>query len=385
MIKGFTPFALGFRPFFSCAGVAAVLLLMLWLGFWSGHIPPNSYYGIIGWHSHEMLFGYTTAIIAGFLLTAVRNWTGINTVTGTPLAALAALWLLGRIMPFLPLPGGLIALVDLGFFPLLAVALYKPLMEGEAKANRIFLVVLALTTIANLLVHLQALKITTTTAQLGTGMMRYLIVWLLVIITGRVMPFFTRSTLPGSMPQNRDSVERYSVILLLGLMLAELFIPAPWLVGSLAALLAISQIIRVAGWYDQRIWSVPILWVLYTGYFWLIAGFLLQALSTLNLVAPNLALHAITMGTIGIFTLGMMARVSLGHTGRPMQSAKIINAAFVLINVGTAVRVLLPIIAPQQYQLWIFGSGALWLISFLIYCSVYIPILMRPRIDGQPG
>ncbi len=385
MTKGFTPFALGFRPFFACAGISAVLLLALWLGLLGGYISANPYYGSIGWHSHEMLFGYTTAIIAGFLLTAVRNWTGIDTITGAPLAALAALWLIGRILPLLPVPGGLIALADLAFLPLLALALYKPLMEGEAKANRIFLLVLALTTVANLLVHLQALGITTGTALLGTGMMRYLIIWLLMIITGRVMPFFTRSTLPGATPQNRDLVERLSIILLLGLMVADLLAFPPWLVGALAALLALSQIIRVVGWYDHRIWSDPLLWVLYTGYFWLIAGFLLQALSTLNLVAPNLALHAITMGTIGIFTLGMMARVSLGHTGRPLQSAKIINVAFILLNLGTAVRVLLPIITPLQYQLWIFLSGGIWLTSFLIYCGVYIPILIRPRVDGQPG
>lgn len=385
MTKGFTPFALGFRPFFACAGIAAVLLLVVWLCLWGGHLPANPYYGGIGWHSHEMLFGYTTAIIAGFLLTAVRNWTGTDTITGTPLAALAGLWLMGRILPFLPLPGGLIAVVDLAFLPLLAIALYKPLMESEAKANRIFLLVLALTTIANLLVHLQALGMTTGTAMLGTSTMRYLIIWLLMIITGRVMPFFTRSTLPGSMPQNREDVENTSIILLLGLMVAELFAPNSWLVGVLAVMLAICQIIRVTGWYDHRIWSEPLLWVLYTGYFWLVAGFLLLAMGTMDWVAPTLALHAITVGTIGVFTLGMMSRVSLGHTGRPMQSAKIMNVAFVLLNLGAAVRVVAPIAAPQQYQLWIFASGGIWLASFLIYCSIYIPILIRPRIDGDPG
>ena len=385
MTKGFALFALGFRPFFACAGMGAVVLLALWLCLWGGHIPPNAYYGGIGWHSHEMLFGYTAAVIAGFLLTAVRNWTGIDTIRGTPLAALAALWLLGRILPFLPLPGGLTALVDLAFLPLLALALYGPLMQGEAKANRVFLPLLALAAGANLLVHLQALGISTGTALLGTGMMRYLIIWLILIITARVMPFFTRSALPGATPQNRDLVERSSAILLLGLMAADLFMPAPWLVAPLAALLALSQIIRVAGWYDRRIWTVAILWVLYSGYFWLIAGFLLQALSAMRLIAPNLALHAITMGAIGILTLGMMARVALGHTGRPMRSARITNAAFVLLNLGTAVRVLLPVIAPRQYQLWVFVAGGLWVTGFLIYCGVYLPILARPRADGLPG
>jgi len=385
MSKCFTPFALGFRPFFLCAGISAVLMIALWLGFLAGYVPANTYYGPIGWHSHEMLFGFSTAIIAGFLLTAVRNWTGIDTISGYPLAALAGLWLLGRILPVISAPGGLIALVDLAFLPMLAVALHKPLMGSNTTANRIFLTVLALTTIANSLIHLQALQFTTDSANLGIGLMQYLIIWLLCIITARIMPFFTQSTIPGSTPENRSDIELISLVLLFWLMITDIIIPIPWLAGIFAALLAIIHTIRVRGWYDRRIWKTPILWVLYTGYFWLIASFALKALSGAGLLPNNLALHAFTIGTIGIFTLGMMSRVALGHTGRLMQSNTLMNKAFILLNLGAAIRVLMPILAPLQYNVWVYLSGGLWLASFLIFCWIYLPILISPRTDGMPG
>jgi len=385
MTKGYTPFALGFRPFFLCAGLSGVLLLVAWLCFLAGHLPANTYYGPIGWHSHEMLFGFTTAIIAGFLLTAVRNWTGINTVTGKPLAALAGLWLAGRILPFLPVPAGLIAVVDLAFLPMLALALRYPLMKAESKNNRVFLLALALAAFANLLVHLQALGVTTGSAVAGTGMMRYLILWLLVIVTGRIMPFFTRTGAPGVMPVSRDDIENLAVIFLFGLMIADVLFPASWLSGLMAAALTVVHIIRVKGWYDRRIWAHPILWVLYTAYFWLIASFALQAMSGAGWIAPNLATHAFTYGTVGIFTMGMMSRVALGHTGRMLETVKPINIAFIILNVGAFVRVVMPIVAPGQYNIWLFISGGLWLVGFLIFCVVYLPILISPRADGQPG
>ena len=140
---GLTPFRLGFRPFFSLAALSGLALIPLWLAFWQ-HGLPGGYYGSVGWHGHEMLFGFTSAIIAGFLLTAVRNWTGIETPTGTPLGLLALLWLLGRLAPLLPhMPAAGIALIDLAFLPLLIVAIYRPLMQAENRINRVFLPLLA--------------------------------------------------------------------------------------------------------------------------------------------------------------------------------------------------------------------------------------------------
>ncbi|MFC1684945.1 NnrS family protein [Pseudomonadota bacterium] len=385
MTPGLVPFALGFRPFFLCAGAAGTLLLPLWLAFWSGALQPTPYYGGIGWHSHEMLFGYSTAVLAGFLLTAVRNWTGIDTITGKPLAALAGVWLAGRIMPFLPVPGALIALVDLAFVPLLVLALSKPLWQGSNKVNRFFIPLLGSMAIANLLLHLQALGITETTASSGVALMRNLVLLIILLVTGRIMPFFTERAIMGSTPKNRELVERLSFGSLLALAVVELLLPGSWAVGLLATAFTLIQMARMAGWYDKRIWGLPILWVLYTGYFWLILGYGLLALSAFGLTAPNLALHAITVGGIGVLTLGMMARVALGHSGRPLQTAPIINVAFILLNLAAAIRVLAPIAAPQMYLTWIHLSGGIWALCFLLFCAVYIPILIKPRSDGMPG
>lgn len=386
VIQGFAPFALGFRPFFICAGVGAVVLLGLWLAIWSNALPPNPYYGMIIWHSHEMLFGYAAAVISGFLLTAVRNWTGIDTLTGRPLAALAGLWLAGRILPLLPgMPGVLIALVDLAFLPLITLALSGPLMKSDYKLNRVFLPLLGIAAVANLLVHLQALGLTEATAVQGTGLMRNLILALILIISGRVMPFFTRSALPGTVPETHAWLENLAGGAFFVYLMSELLMPQPWLMGILAAVLVVTQTMRVVSWYDRRVWSIPILWVLYTGYAWIILGFALQALSALGWVAPSLALHALTVGGIGILTLGMMSRVALGHTGRSMLTAKAINLAFVLLNLAAAIRVLAPIALPQWYSTWIQLSGGIWLICFTLFCIVYLPILIRPRQDGKPG
>lgn len=378
--------ALGFRPFFSAAGLAAVILLGIWLVAWSGQMPLPTYYGFNGWHSHEMLFGYAPAIIAGFLLTAVRNWTGVTPPTGWPLAGLVALWLAGRLVPLLgtllPLP--LIALVDLLFLPAIALAIKPALWQGKQKANRVFVPLLLIMAIANLLVHLQATGFSQTAAQ-GNDMMLYLVVFLVAMIGGRVLPFFTQAVIPGHQAITRKPVEMTTMISLGALALIQLFPPLPWLTALLAAITAISLVIRLAGWHHPQVWRVPILWVLYTGFGWIIIGMALTTFASAGLVLPNLAKHALTIGGIGILTLGMISRVSLGHTGRPIDPGKLIGLTFILLNLSAASRVFGPMVLPYLYALWIDLSGGLWILCFLIFSIVYLPILWRPRVDGQAG
>lgn len=384
--KGIVPFALGFRPFFLAAGVSATLLMLIWLLNWHGVIGGNSYYGLIGWHSHEMLFGYGIAIIAGFLLTAVRNWTGMDTIVGKPLAALAALWLVGRLLPFAHpmVPGALIALVDIAFIPLMATVLVGPLWKGENRINRRFLPLLLVMALANLLVHLQALGLAET-AQLGTTLMLNMIILLIIFVAGRILPFFTENAIQNAKTKYVPQVDRIGFYLIIALGLSELLLPVKELVALLALALAINQAIRLYNWYDSRIWGIPILWVLHTGYGWLIIGLLLTAGAQLNLFPGNLAIHAITSGGIAVFTLGMMARVALGHTGRPLQPKRIIEISFILINLVPLIRVFGPIIFPNQYNIWLDISGLLWIITFIIFSIVYLPILLQPRTDGRPG
>ncbi len=379
-------FALGFRPFFAAAGLAAMLLIGLWLPLWSGQISGSFHYTPFIWHSHEMLFGFAGAIISGFLLTAVRNWTGVNTPNGTPLAALATLWLAGRIAPLAAgwLPAGLIAAVDLLFLPAVALALRPALWQGRQKVNRIFVPLLLLMGVANLLVHLEALGLAETALQ-GIELMLLLVVALVLLIGGRVIPFFTEAVIDGHRSRRFPKVEVLAVTALVALILIRLFYPQPAMTAAVALLAAAAQTLRLAGWHNRQVWHIPILWVLYSGFVWIIIGLIMLALAALGLFSINLAYHALTVGGIGVLTLGMMARVSLGHTGRPIDPPKVMTLAFILLNLAAVVRVFLPLLLPGYYPTWIHISGGLWILAFALFCRIYLPMLIRLRVDGAPG
>lgn len=377
--------ALGFRPFFLAAATLALLAMAIWLLRLWGLLPGDTYLGGTAWHAHEMLFGYVGAVIAGFLLTAARNWTGIATPTGGRLGVLVLIWLAGRIGPMLPLPPASIAILDLAFFPALALALIPSLWQGKNKINRVFLVILVAMTLANGLVHLQALGLSADSASRGSRLMLDLTLTVLLIVAGRIMPFFTQSALQGSKPINRPWVEGATFATVITLTLVDLLTPAPsFAVIPLLALAAL-QAIRLAGWYDGRAWRNPMLAVLYAGYLWMIAGLILDGLSVIGLLPHFPALHALTTGAIGVFTLGMVTRVTLGHTGRNMQASNATLVAFLVINIAALTRVVPALLWPNQYPLWLALSGGLWILAYGIFLWVYGPMLISPRVDGRPG
>jgi uncharacterized protein involved in response to NO len=386
-VEPWQPLALGFRPFFLLAGVAAVILMIAWLLSWHGEPSAAAlYYGHIGWHTHEMLFGYVMAVIAGFLLTAVRNWTGLHTPDGAPLGLLAMIWIAGRVAPFLAsVPPWLVAASDLLFIPLLGLALARPLWTGANRTNRWFLGILAGMFMSNLLVHAQALGVTDDTGWRGTSTMLMLTLLLLIFVGGRVMPFFTERAVAQSRPRRRGWVELAGIgAISLAALLSVLGIE-DWPLALVALIAGLSQIIRLAGWHNPGVWRIPILSVLYAGYAWLAAGLLLLAASAIGWLPRSIALHALSAGAIGVFTLGMMARVTLGHTGRTMRASSSINLAFVLLNIGAAARVIAPLAVPAWYVSWVLLSGLLWTVAFGIFLFIYAPMLLRARIDGCPG
>jgi len=376
---------LGFRPFFLGAGVLALLAMLVWLARLWGLLPGDGYLGGTAWHAHEMLFGYVGAVIAGFLLTAARNWTGIATPTGAWLGALVLLWLAARLGPLLSLPHGLIALLDLAFFPALALALIPPLWRGKNKVNRAFLAVLAAMTLANLLVHAQALGLTAATASRGSRLMLDLTLLTLWLVAGRIMPFFTQSAITGSKPRTRPWVETSTFVLAPAIALLNLTWPASPVSGALLLILAAIQAIRLGGWHHPLAWRNPMLAVLYAGYLWLILGLALDGLAAQGLLPPFPALHALTAGGIGVFTLGMLARVTLGHTGRDMRASRASSLAFLTINLAALVRVFPPLLWPRHYNLWLGMAGGLWVLAFALFLGIYGPMLARPRVDGRPG
>ena len=378
--------ALGFRPFFLLAGLGAVTLILTWTLLWHRGLAPEAYYSRVGWHSHEMLFGYAVAVVAGFLLTAVRNWTGIDTPVGTPLAALASVWIAARLLPWLPgVPSVLIAAVDLAFLPLLALALVRSLWGGRNKINRVFLPLLLAMTLANALVHAEALGLAAGLSTRGNYLMLDLLLLLVLLVAGRVMPFFTERAVPGARPAVRPWVERATFILVLAMAATRLAGASAAWVGTLALALGLVQALRLAGWHYTGVWRIPMLWVLYTALGWLILGLFLEATAGWGLAAPNLALHALTVGAIGTLPLGMMARVPLGPPGRTMETAPAVTLAFVLINVAALARVFGPMLWLRVYPGWVLISGALWVTAFALFLYVHAPMLLRPRVDGRPG
>lgn len=377
--------ALGFRPFFLAAGLVAVLAIGVWLGVLRGNLALAPGLDGVSWHAHEMLFGYVGAVVAGFLLTAVRNWTGTETATGPTLAGLALLWLAARLVPWLGAPLPLFAALDIAFFPLLALSLRRALWSGANRTNRVFLLILAGMGLAALLVHLGLNGIASGLAPRGNRLMLDLIVLTLLLVAGRVMPFFTERGLDEAKAVSRAPVEGLTYALAVALLVADQLGPGGRFAGLLAIALGLAQLVRLAGWHDRRAWGKPILGVLYSGYAWLTFGLILDGLSPFASIPSTAALHAITVGGFGVFTLGMMARVTLGHTGRPMHASPLTVLAFALANLAAILRAVAPILFPATYLDWIYAAGICWMLAFGLFLWVYGPMLVRPRADGAPG
>ena len=382
----FSLFALGFRPFFLLAAISGPILIALWLLKLFGMITLSNYYSSTGWHAHEMLFGYTLAVIAGFLLTAAGNWTGIKMISGWRLALLSIVFILGRIAPFIPeLPYWLIVSIDLSFIPLVALLIAIPVIKAKQWSNIIFVPLLLAMAAANLTVHLSTLNIIDTSIAIGSRVMLYLVVFLIVVMGGRVIPFFTERGVDGVSTEKWKWVEYSAPVSIILLLVTDVIFSHNTLTGYAALFAFAIHSIRLYGWYSNKIWQNPLVWILQAAYAWFIVGFALKSLTLFNSTAVIFSYHAFTVGGIGIMTLGMMARVSLGHTGREMKLNSWMVLAFILINVATIFRVILPIFMHDYYLQLIQVAGWLWVVSFTIYLLVYTPMWIKPRVDGRPG
>lgn len=382
----FSLFALGFRPFFLLAAISAPTLITLWLLKLFGMVTLSNYYSSTTWHAHEMLFGYSVAVIAGFLLTAAGNWTGIKMINGWRLALLSTVFILGRIAPFIPeLPYWIIVSIDLSFIPLVALLIAIPVIKVKQWSNIIFVPLLLAMAAANLTVHLSTLNILDTSIATGSRVMLYLVIFLIVVMGGRVIPFFTERGVEGVSTKKWKWVEYLAPVSIVSLVIADVFFANNILIGYAALFSFAVHTIRLYGWYSNKIWQNPLVWILQVAYAWLIVGFILKSLLLFNSAAVTFSYHAFTVGGIGIMTLGMMARVSLGHTGREMKLNSWMVLAFILINVAAIFRVILPVFMHDYYLQLIQVAGWLWVVSFIIYLLVYTPMWLKPRVDGRPG
>lgn len=367
-----------FRPFFFGAAWMAAGWLLIWL-YWLFIGMPALPMNPIHWHAHEMIFGFTTAVISGFVLTAVQNWTGVRSTVPWALAALFLLWLAGRVVMLLAadLPYLLVATVDVALMPAVAITLSRPILRTNNRRNLVFLPLLALFTFGNLAFHLAVLgKYQLNPSWVLDGML-LLIAFLLTFMGGRVIPFFTRSRLPQVKVQRFGWLD-WSATILAGLAALVWLSAGPGVLFTATALAAgAATLLRVLFWRPWRTLGEPLLWILHLGYLWLPVGYALLAAGH---TSPGL--HALSVGALGCLSLGMLARVSLGHTGRPLVAHPAMTAGFILVALAGLLRVGLVLGLPTWLSLG--GAGVLWSIAFAIYGVLYAPALFTPRPDAAP-
>lgn len=384
-------FAAGFRPFFLFAAVQAAVMLPLWLLVFAGILPLGPNWNPVVWHSHAMVFGFGGAAVGGFLLTAVPNWTNSHHVSGKPLMALFGLWLAGRVAVALAgvLPPALVALVDLGYLPLLAFLLAKPLIEAGKWRNIVFLPILGVLWLAGMCAHVEAL--TGKAAGLkGVTLGIFVLLLMIAIVGGRIIPSFTQNWLRmRGRPVDLAPVgwvEKGGAgasVALAGL--AQVFLPSSPVAGVLLLAAAAIHAWRLSGWHGLKTVSNPILFILHVGYAWMVVGFALLGLSAfIDPLPPSAALHALTAGSVATMIMAVMSRAALGHSGRPLEVAKATVGAYGLISVGTLLRVVAPVIPDGMMALTMVG-GVAWSLGWVIYVVVYWPVCTKPRADGRPG
>ena len=379
--------AKGFRPFFLLAGGFAALVIALWLLALAGATRFDAYVGPMYWHAHEMVFGFTAAVIAGFLLTAVGNWTGRETAVGGRLFALVALWLAGRVafLAMAVLPGPVIAVADLAFLPALALVIGRALVAARSRRNYPVLAIVVALWLADLAVHLDASGSLPGWQWRATLGAIDLVILLIVLFSARVVPMFTRNATRVESLRNLPALDVAATAAMAGLTIVDVAFPSRTAAGVLAAAAAALALARSVPWGARHTLRQPLLWVLHVGHTWIIVGLALRAAAELTSHVPAAAaIHALTVGAIGSTTLGMMARVALGHSGRRLVPPPLVSVAFATLTAAAVVRVVAAL-SIAVYPVGLHISGALWSIAFATFNILYAPILVRPRADGRPG
>ena len=381
--SGFALWQIGFRPFYLLASAFAALSIGLWALQFAGWLVHPYLQGPM-WHAHEMLFGFTLAVVVGFLLTAGRNWSNRPTLSGAPLAALAALWIAGRVLVLTPF-GWAAAFANAAFPLAAAIALAIPFIAARNRRNYFFVGLLGLMSVAVLMVHLAQLGVVRLPAWVGIRLALDGVLFIMAVMAGRVIPMFTNNGVPGAGATHQPLIEKAA----LGSVLALLAADALQLDGAALAVIAgLCAAAHLARWLLWRPWTTlraPLVWVLHAAYAWIPVHLALRALAPFGWFAPSLATHALTVGAAGGLIIGMMTRTARGHTGRPLRAARIDVACYTLVLAAAVLRVLLPLAAPALTVHAVLCSAALWSIGFGLYAVHYWPILTRARADGKPG
>lgn len=398
---------LSFRIFFSAAGIFAVVTMALWAFIFTGHTDINvQVLNPLYWHGHEMIYGYALAVVAGFLLTAVQTWTGVPMPHGYKLLSIFVCWLLARLgwLAFgfgMSVAGDSIALLyvaagfDLLFMCLISSAVFRAVLQVKQYKQMGILAKLALLTLGNGLCYWGIISANMNMTKIGIYLGFYLIIGLVLTIGRRVVPFFIERGLSvidseGNKKvvtlRNSKAQDIASLLFFLVFFIVDVFYPNKYLLTMTALGVAVVNIIRLVGWYHRDIWQKPLLWSLYMAFLGMCLSFLLYALQPWVGYTHSIAMHGLAIAGVGMITVAMMTRVSLGHTGRNIhQPPKTVNLMYGLMVLVFISRVLLPLIDMSHYLLWIMIAQTAWIACFVLFCVSYLPMLTRPRPDGLFG
>lgn len=374
-------FCYGFRPFFLGAAIWAVVVMALWIASLTGVIAIAEDYGPTHWHAHEMLFGYSSAVLAGFLLTAVPNWTGRLPVSGWPLFFLFALWVAGRLVFLLPdVAGGAAAVVDSLFLPVLLLICIREVVAGRKwKDLKVMSGLLALSA-GNILFHLEVVRGGHPDVAIKLAVSAYVL--LVMIVGGRIIPSFTRNWINKSgrtdFPAPYDRFDSAAIVTGVAALAAWIILPpGPW-VALLTGAAFLMQFARLTRWRGWTVTDEHLVTVLHVAYFFVPLGFLGLTLSALELVSPMAALHVLTVGTVASMMLAVMTRATRGHTGRVLTASTTTSLAYAAIILAALLRPaadFFPSQAPTLYA----ASGLAWLVAFSLYLIEYGPMLAKVR------
>lgn len=375
-------FSYGFRPFFLGAAVWAVVAMTLWIAALAGHLEVSGSYGAHAWHAHEMLFGFAPAVLAGFLLTAVPNWTGRLPVSGWPLAGLFALWLAGRVAMLSPDVVGVppAAAIDGLFLPALLLICAREVIAGRKWKDLKVLGGLLALSLANACFHFAVVLGDHVHIAMRLGISAY--VALVTIIGGRILPSFTRNWLNRAgrtefpVPYNHfDTVAILAGIAALG---TWTLVPDHPFTAVAAFAAALLHTVRLARWRGWRTWPEMLLVILHVAYAFVPLGFAAIGIGALGFLEERSVMHVLTVGAIAAMMLAVMTRASRGHTGYPLTASRLTVASYAAVVVSALLRPLaeiLPVVAASLYAV----SGSAWILAFALFCVEYGPILVRKR------
>ena len=380
--RGAALFSYSFRPFFFFGSVYAGAIILVWLPVFSGELQPSTAFAPRDWHVHEMLFGYIAAVVAGFLLTAVPNWTGRLPLQGRPLAILFSVWVAGRIAVSTSawLGWAPAAAIDVAFLVLLASAAAREIVAGKKWGNLNVVAIIGLLAVGNLAFHLEAHFYGL--AEYATRAGIAVVITLISLIGGRIIPSFTRNFLakraPGPMP---TPFGRFDV----GTMVFTVLVLAIWVArpldrttGGLLLTCGFMHVVRLVRWTGYRTFADRLVLILHVAYAFIPAGFILTALSALDLVAPSAGIHAWTGGAIGTMTLAVMSRATLGHTGQRLEASPATHLIYASVIVAALARVCAVLEADHTSALLVV-AGFAWAAAFLGFAAAYSVAFWSPR------